>query len=235
MTFNPLNFKYSFKEFVGIYEDAFTAKECEDTIKQFEAFHKLGYTYSRLGESDHADRMIRPSTVLNYKNDTASSVELDWDPGFIECFHSRFYNYIYPFYNIQYPILQTLTKHQSKYIKVQKTIPTQGYHVWHCEHDSSYDASDRILAWILYLNDVEDGGETEFIYQSLRFKPKQGTFILFPAHFTHTHRGNPPLSGEKYIATGWIEFMHTPQNQGASIIPDLNHKGHKKNSNIEYN
>ena len=66
---------------------------------------------------------------------------------------------------------------------------------------------NRIMAWMIYLNDVEDGGETEFLYQSMRVKPKQGTLVLWPAHFTHMHRGNPPLSGEKYIMTSWLEFI----------------------------
>jgi hypothetical protein len=60
---------------------------------------------------------------------------------------------------------------------------------------------------ILYLNDVDEGGETEFLYQSIRIKPKKGTLILCPGSFTHTHRGNPPLSGEKYIVTTWIELV----------------------------
>jgi hypothetical protein len=62
------------------------------------------------------------------------------------------------------------------------------------------------MAFILYLNDVEDGGETEFLYYHKRIKPKQGTLILFPAGYTHTHRGNPPLKGSKYILTGWVEL-----------------------------
>lgn len=49
-------------------------------------------------------------------------------------------------------------------------------------------------------------GETEFLYYPRRIKPKQGTLIVFPGAFTHAHRGNPPLSGDKYIITGWIEF-----------------------------
>ena len=230
MTFNPSKLKYDFKEFIGIYENAFTLKECEDTIKLFENYHRAGYTYSRLGEGKN---------VLNNKDDVAvnisPSIELDWNSGFIDSFHKRFYDYIYPIYNIQYPILQTLQKHKSKYIKIQKTCPTQGYHVWHCEHDALPDGRDRVLAWTLYLNDVEGGGETEFLYQSLRFKPKTGTFILFPAHFTHTHRGNPPLSGVKYIATGWIEFLNTPEPQGASTFPDLSEINDKsKNNNLNY-
>ena len=230
MTFNPSKLKYEFKEFIGIYENAFTPKECEDTIKLFENYHKAGYTYSRLVESKN---------ILNKKDDVAvninPSIELDWNPGFIDSFHKRFYDYIYPIYNTQYPILQILTKHKSKEIKIKKTSPTQGYHVWHCEHDASPDARDRVLAWILYLNDVEEGGETEFLYQSLRVKPKAGTFILFPAHFTHTHRGNPPLSGVKYIVNGWIEFLNTPEPQGASEFPNLNEiNGESKNNNFNY-
>jgi hypothetical protein len=53
---------------------------------------------------------------------------------------------------------------------------------------------------------VQEGGETEFLYQHMRVKPEQGTLVIWPAAFTHTHRGNPPLSNEKYIVTGWTEF-----------------------------
>ena len=66
--------------------------------------------------------------------------------------------------------------------------------------------SHRLALVLLYLNDVAEGGETEFLYQSLRIKPKKGTVIICPTDFTHTHRGNPPLSKTKYIATGWVEF-----------------------------
>jgi hypothetical protein len=212
MTFDPSELKYNFKEFVGIYENSFTKKECDNIITLFEKYHSLKYSYNRIHEN------------LNNKNDSSitidPTIELDCNEEFISNFHSRFYDYIYPLYNNQYPALQNLRKHRSRHIKIQKTFPTQGYHVWHCEHDAGLH--DRILSWILYLNDVEEGGETEFLYQSLRFKPRAGTFILFPAHFTHTHRGNPPLSGVKYIATGWIEFLRTMDRQGPSDLPNLN-------------
>lgn len=220
--FNPSELKYEFKEFIGIYENAFTLKECEDTIKLFEKYHQLNYTQNRIAKNfnivDDISAKIDPM------------VELEWNEDFILSFHDRFYNYIYPIYNNQYKSLQILRKHRSKYIKIQKTLPSQGYHFWHSEYDGSNNDRDRILSWILYLNDVEEGGETEFLYQSLRFKPKAGTFILFPAYFTHTHRGNPPLSGEKYIATGWIEFICTDESQGAFEVPNLG-----KYSNIEQN
>ena len=49
---------------------------------------------------------------------------------------------------------------------IQRTLPGQGYHVWHCENEHMYRASNpRVLAVMMYLNDVNDGGETEFIFQ----------------------------------------------------------------------
>ena len=90
--------------------------------------------------------------------------------------------------------------------KIQKTLPQQGYHVWHCEHTNCPTSNKSLLAWAIFLNDVEEGGELEFLYQSLRVKPKRGDLVVWPAGFTHLHRGNPPLKGEKYIITGWIDY-----------------------------
>ena len=57
---------------------------------------------------------------------------------------------------------------------------------------------------MIFPKDIQDGeGETEFLWQGLRVKPKAGTVCIFPASFTHTHRGNPVYSCDKYIATGW--------------------------------
>jgi hypothetical protein len=86
--------------------------------------------------------------------------------------------------------------------KFQETPIGGGFHSWHFENGARL-ANDRILVWSLFLNDVEEGGELEFIYYPMRIKPKKGTLVLFPAHFTHTHRGNPPISNTKYIGTGW--------------------------------
>lgn len=86
--------------------------------------------------------------------------------------------------------------------KLQKTKKGGGYHRWHHEQ-AVIDSVQRVLVWTIYLNDVEEGGETEFLYQSKRIKARKGKICIFPAGFTHVHRGNPPLSGNKYILTGW--------------------------------
>ena len=91
-------------------------------------------------------------------------------------------------------------------VKLQKTPIRGGYHVWHCEQ-SSKKYADRVLAWTMYLNDIPEGeGETEFLWQGIRVQPKAGTVSIFPAAFTHTHRGNPVYSKDKYIVTGWFHI-----------------------------
>ena len=98
---------------------------------------------------------------------------------------------------------------QHKTFKMHKVLPTQGYHFWHSENGNQVD-SDRILVYSTYLKVPEEGGETEFRHQSYRVKPIVGRTLIWPAGFTHTHRGNPPLDGEKYYITWWF-----------SVAPDI--------------
>ena len=91
-------------------------------------------------------------------------------------------------------------------VLLQKTEALEGYHSFHCEN-IAWANRNRVLAWMIYLNDVEEGGETEWLYQQLKIKPKANTGVIWPGSFTHIHRGNPPISGTKYILTGWFAPM----------------------------
>ena len=106
-------------------------------------------------------------------------------------------------YITEYPNLGNGYHLSNRALKIQKTPPHGGYHIWHHEH--SYESFSRILVWTAYLNDIPEGeGETEFLYQGLKVNPKKGRVCIFPAAYTHLHRGNPPYSCDKYIATGWF-------------------------------
>ncbi|AXR08139.1 2OG-Fe(II) oxygenase [Salinimonas sediminis] len=84
-----------------------------------------------------------------------------------------------------------------------------GYPYWHSEvfpqlpHN---EALHRVLLFMFYLNDVEEGGETDFYYQNRSIQPKAGRMVIAPAYFTHTHRGQIPISNDKYILTSWLLF-----------------------------
>ncbi len=100
-------------------------------------------------------------------------------------------------------------------IQVQKYDMGRGnYDYWHCEvfpERHGTDALHRTLFWIVYLNDVELGGHTEFFYQNRAIQPTAGRLLVAPAYFTHTHRGCVPVSGDKYIATGWVLLRSADQ------------------------
>lgn len=113
------------------------------------------------------------------------------------------------FYALHFPIIKDFFIEKCGIffdgMKVQRTRVGGGFHQWHFE-----DAEDRsrFLVWTLFLNDVKEGGETEFLYKNTRVPAKQGSLCLFPSDWTHLHRGNPPMSNEKWIMTGWYEYDH---------------------------
>ncbi|WP_394393351.1 2OG-Fe(II) oxygenase [Shewanella woodyi] len=115
------------------------------------------------------------------------------------------------------PRAEALVKYlyRSGTINVQKYPKSLGgYPHWHSEQfpqAGHNEALHRVVLYMFYLNDVEEGGETEFFYQERKLKPKKGTMVIAPAGFTHSHRGNMPISDDKYIATSWIMFNRAEQ------------------------
>ena len=85
-----------------------------------------------------------------------------------------------------------------------------GYPYWHCElypRAADCETLHRHLLWTLYLNDGFAAGETEFLFQRRKVAPRAGDLLIAPTAFTHTHRGNRPEGGDKFIATSWILFQ----------------------------
>jgi hypothetical protein len=191
--------KATIENFIGVYEDAFSKEYCDSVINYFEELSAAGLTLSRqvggVSKLDKDDEQL----FLHEIGTLTHSISI------IREFNTLFWEQIYPHYVGAFGVLERFGQHGTLTYKVQKTKIGSGYHIWHTEATTK-ETCNRILAWTLYLNDVEEGGETEFLYYPKRVKPKAGTFILWPAGFTHTHRGNPPISNTKYIVTGWIEF-----------------------------
>jgi len=188
-------------DFIGLYENVYPEGFCEFLIEEFDRFQQNGWCGTRK-ETDKSDKHRKDdlSFFININNH-ASELKMYEDhnmrhscqQGLQRCFDA---------YIEKYDILKKMGL-RSSCIKMQKTDPGQGYHVWHCEQENS--EPNRCLVWAIYLNDIEDAGETEFLYQKLRITPKKNTCVIWPAAYTHTHRGNV-VHGEKskYIMTGWF-------------------------------
>jgi hypothetical protein len=181
---------------IGIFKNFMKEELINSYLTFFNNCEEQGAVYPRKEDetlvSDNAISTIMGSvnTALTYTN---------------KPFIDMFFKDVYPLYTQKYSHLKKLATHNILEVKIQKTKVGEGYHMWHCEN-AEMKARNRILAFSVYLNDVAEGGETEFLYQKCRFKPEKNTLLVWPSQFTHVHRGNPPLSNDKYIITGWVEY-----------------------------
>ena len=197
-------------DFIGVFKGYLTEENIQEIMDSFYYAQQNGWTMQR-HEYDTSNITEKKDESMNLGDSRLfNNIENDDECAKItQANHKEFLEYlndvIIPEYQGAYPILKEarLKVWQGK---MQKTTRGGGYHIWHCESLSKV-SRDRALAWMVYLNDVEEGGETEFLYQKTRFKPSAGDILVWPTQFTHMHRGNPPISNDKYILTGWVDFI----------------------------
>ncbi|WP_271424759.1 2OG-Fe(II) oxygenase [Aequorivita sinensis] len=190
-------------DFIGIFDGYITDRACNEAIELFKHHEAFDKVYSRLDIED---------SPQNEKNDTSLMItpecirNIDIDLYRIKPIMVSFNEALEKYYEVT-GIKQYIGENlKIDYCKIQKTLPSQGYHLWHIEKGCDKESLSRALAFTIYLNDVEEGGETEFLIQSKRVKPKKGRIAIWPAGFPYVHRGNPPLDGEKFIITAWISY-----------------------------
>jgi len=191
----------SSEKFIGVYNNVFDSAFCQSIIEQTESIFNLGYGHNRQVNTDIKKINIEDKAFYLPSDQNLLSFDTDSQSQIIE----KLWQVCFKKYSDKYAILANMDPISIYVLKVQRTKPTEGYHTWHFEAGNRA-TSNRVLAFSVYLNDNFDAGETEFLYQQYRYTPKQGDVLIFPASFTHTHRGNPPMNGTKYIITGWIEF-----------------------------
>ena len=173
------------------YRGAFSSDDCKkivDYINTFEKNKLLVHDKDNLHQVDHKTTNLS----YGYHFPTSSKISQDIIPNFEPCVNE---------YMEAFSILK-----QCQFLiydlKLKKIPMGGGFHSWHFENGSvSY--SQRTFVIQLYLNDDFEGGETEFLYQNRREEAKTGDVLIFPCGYTHTHRGNPPIGGIKYLVTSW--------------------------------
>jgi len=182
-------------DFIQRYTEVYSKEECQKIIDEIEFIGNIGKLTSTKNEgySHNQDHL-----VFNFANNLDYSLENG-------CTVTRLIldklKVCLDHYLSEYSVLD-----RSKFLaydcKVKKICPGMGFHLWHYE-SSDFFTTSRKLVLQVYLNDDFDGGETEFLYYNKREKAETGSVLIFPCEFTHTHRGNPPIGGTKYIATTW--------------------------------
>ena len=187
--------------FIGVYDNYILPEECNKAIKLYEDQNKFNNTVNRIG-GEKASILQKQDKQFFVSE---SNLDFWWEElkTMIFNFDIAWKHYLQntgaaESYDIN------LDDFNFTRLKIQKTLPTEGYHVWHIEHGKGYDNEPRAFVFSIYLNDIEEGGETEFLHFSKRIKPKTGRIVIWPAAFPYVHRGNPPLSGKKYILTSWM-------------------------------
>ena len=175
------------------YRGAFSSDECDEIISHIDFLNKnnlMFYEKESLHNQDHITSNLSHDWALDLP--AYSRISELIIPKFKPCVDE---------YLTTFSLLQSY-KFLLYDLKIKKIPIGGGFHAWHFEN-GSISCSQRKFVVQLYLNDNFEGGETEFLYQNRRELPRQGDVLIFPAGYTHTHRGNPPIGGDKYLITSW--------------------------------
>lgn len=204
-----------FKDTIGVYPNAFTKEECEALINSFE--EKISDGRAIKGESSSGVNNDKKLTIDYNIFNSNETVDVD----LANTVATRFNDYLSNHYLNNFPH-NDIFNHNSivadktfyPAFNLQKYIENQGhYNAWHTERDH-IGVANRLFVFILYLNDVKQGGETKFLFKEKNIidldfysiPPEQGKLIIHPASWPYIHKGAMPKSNDKYILTTWLQF-----------------------------
>ena len=174
---------------------------CDSILKMFDDAHDRGLTFAgQSGAMGQARPEIKASTDfwLNDCDKLGPPEKYRWPEyqaelnGFIDLYLDKykFFEYGGMFTSRHLP-------------QIQHYKPGEGYHKWHID-GAQMNSCDRAMVYMTYLNDVTEGGGTMFYHQNVTTKAVKGKTLIFPAGYTHLHKGEISKTQHKYIITGWI-------------------------------
>lgn len=186
---------------IQVFENSISSRVCDNLIHKFE----------------HNINNKKGTTIGGYKPEYKKTMDLTFGPHenthLLEIFNllnSKLTYYVNKYKNITN--FQLPTNFINQYHMMMKYLKNDGLYEWHNDFHllgtSIGDADDksgtcRILTYLFYLNTIDEGGETEFI-DGTKIKPEKGKLLIFPATWPYVHKGNMPVSSNKYIVTGWL-------------------------------
>lgn len=176
----------SLSKFVKVFDDALTYEQCDTAIKYFddnEENARLAEVYGGRLATD-----VRNVMELPVKLESAVDVIFQESCGVVL---QQYFDSV-----DLYPSSATMDSGYS----VNKYFQGEHFYDWHIDTLPDFQRTATLL-W--YLNDVDEGGETEFKF-GMKVKPKKGSAIIFPSNFCFAHRANVPVSNPKYIGIAFI-------------------------------
>jgi|TARA_R110000737_G_scaffold289214_1_gene295805 hypothetical protein len=193
--------KMKIEQFIGTFPNIITDDLCSEWVKWFNELSEQNLTMSAMEQTGLAGS-ARKDEVIDIPDGLTATC---FPKGLCQPLWQNI-SECYKIYHNECSVENQLTSHD---FKAHRVHPTGGYHVWH--HEQSYFSPDVVLAWMIILEAPKRGGETEFLHQSIRIEPKVGQLSIWPGCFTHKHRGNPPLEGQKTYLTGWFDLVPPQQ------------------------
>jgi len=194
--------------FIEIYDNALSKKQCEILINQFEKSYPIPLVVNQIGNEK---TLVHEANVWStYRPDYKKCVQLSPDLSDNTVIGNIIRPCIVEYlkrYKEFYPSLKEISDWEcfNRYNFQKYERDGDGYKIWHCEHGPGLECSDRMLAWMFYLNNAKSG--TEFMhYPTIR--AKLGRLVIWPSAWTHVHKGVIPNKGLKYIVTGWASFKN---------------------------
>ena len=173
---------------------------CKEIIKLFEENkdrHNVGLIESG------KDLSIKKTTDITIQPYELNNLKFKCLNDYIQKLHECFIDY-----HKQWPFLaEVIREVDIGSFNIQKYSPGGHFAKFHTER-SGLSTSHRVFAWMTYLNDVKDGGSTNFTHYGMKIKPEIGKTLIWPAEWTHAHSGEILNSDVKYIVTGWMHFPH---------------------------
>ena len=210
------------KNFISIYDYALTPEECkfirdyhdsDDYLLSIRQEGKtLGDTVQKHWKDSH-DRYMAMYIDGAYQNNGINNIIAKSIKEHIEK------------YKEENPELNLLDKWSIRdNYNLQKYSPGGGYHTRHCENYNTGNHRTNILAWMYYLNTVREGGGTYFSNFDLTVNAEEGRLVIWPAYWTHFHKGIVSKTYDKYIATGWFclhnDALHPSERSDRKLIDD---------------
>jgi len=181
-------------DFIEVYDNSLSSEDCIRLINFYEHEDVNKKIYGN-GSQFVKSKKVAHTLSLNIRSH----------------YHSQYNSFINPL------LSRYIKKYKEKYsyldnqedwtvssnYNFQKYEDGGGYYSLHHEHSCIYPY--RMLVWMIYLNDAKCG--TEFTHQKRVIKPKTGRLVIWPAAWTHAHKGITPNKGLKYIITGWFSYV----------------------------